>query len=37
MTNYFLSLKLIIIQRFSCIVLRLYKLDISLINIDKVF
>jgi len=33
--NYF-SLKLVIIQRFYCIVLRLYKLDTSLISIDKV-
>jgi len=34
-TNYFLSLKLIIIQRFSCSVLQLYKLDTSLISIVK--
>jgi len=35
--NYFLSLKLVIIQIFSCSILRLYKLDISLISINKVF
>jgi len=34
-TNYFLSLKFIIIQRFSCSLLRLHKLDTSLISIDK--
>jgi len=34
-TNYFLSPKLVIIQRFSCSVLRLYKLDTSLISIVK--
>jgi len=31
-----LSLKLVIIQIFSCNLLRLYKLDTSLITIDKV-
>jgi len=36
MPNYFLSLKLIIIQTVSYSVLRLYKLDTSLISIDKV-
>jgi len=35
-TNNFLSLKFVIIQTFSCSVLRLYKLDILLISIDKV-
>jgi len=36
-TNYFLSLKLINIQRFSYNLLRFYKLNILLINIDKVY
>jgi len=36
MANYFLSLKLVIIQIFSCSMLRLYKLNTSLISIDKV-
>jgi len=34
--NYFLSLKLVIIQIFYCTVLQLYKLDTSLISIVKV-
>jgi len=34
-TNYVLLLKLMIIQRFSCSILRLYKLNTSLINIIK--
>jgi len=35
-TNYLLLLKLVIIQRLYCNVLRLCKLDTSLISIDKV-
>jgi len=35
-TNYFLSLKLVIIQRFYYIVLRLCKLDTLLISIIRV-
>jgi len=36
MTNYFLSLKLITIQKFYCSVLQFYKVDSSLISIVKV-
>jgi len=36
MANYFLSIKLVIIQKVSCSVLRFYKLDTLLISIDKV-
>jgi len=35
MTTYFLLLKLVFIQRFNCIVLRLYKLNTSLIIMLK--
>jgi len=34
MTNYFLLLKLVIIKKISCNILRLYKLDTLHINID---
>jgi len=37
MTIFFLSLKFVIIQIFSYNLLQFHKLDISLINIDKIF